>query len=360
MNLRIEKIRLEELETFANSKMFHEFDSIPISPNRVRSYLANPNAAPDDVVLYLGFVENQLVAFRSLFADVVYSGKQQIRFGWCSGNWVHPDFRRKGFSEQLLKEAYEGWDRKLMFTNYAPNSEKLYLKTTCFKAIFQFQGARAYLYPKTRKLVAKANSNLIFKIGFLLIDGLISMFSQARLCFCKAKENSRIKFESMEYPDEQCYRSIKTTGSILKRNEKEFRWIFSYPWISSEQSEWNKKYCFSSFSASFKYHTVKVFSNDQFLGFFIFSVREGHLKTLYWNVPDVLTKDIASYFKLFCKQNKIEVATFYKKELAKELFKRKFPFLHLKKYGQKIYSTFELNNSEAIQFQDGDGDVIFT
>ena len=54
------------------------------------------------------------------------------------------------------------------------------------------------------------------------------------------------------------------------------------------------------------------------------------------------------------------MATIYKKELAAELFKRKLPFLHVKKYGQKIYSTFEIENSSESKFQDSDGDVIFT
>jgi hypothetical protein len=34
--------------------------------------------------------------------------------------------------------------------------------------------------------------------------------------------------------------------------------------------------------------------------------------------------------------------------------------LHTKKYGQKIYSSFEIKNNANLQFQDGDGDLIFT
>lgn len=73
-----------------------------------------------------------------------------------------------------------------------------------------------------------------------------------------------------------------------------------------------------------------------------------------------IEKEIAQFLKNFCKLNTIEIASIYKKELAAELFKRKFPFLHVKKYGQKIYSTFELKSTEETSFQDGNGDVIFT
>ena len=43
-----------------------------------------------------------------------------------------------------------------------------------------------------------------------------------------------------------------------------------------------------------------------------------------------------------------------------QLFKRKLPFLRAKKYGQKIYSSFDIGIQQNLKFQDGDGDVIFT
>ena len=138
MKLEIKKIRLKELNDFVKSEMFNQFEILPISPERVKSYINNPKAKPEDVVLYLGSINNALVAFRSLFAGELISDDLKTRFAWCSGNWVAPEFRRKGFSEQLLKEAYSDWSGKLMFTNYAPNSENLYLKTGWFHSIYKF------------------------------------------------------------------------------------------------------------------------------------------------------------------------------------------------------------------------------
>jgi len=360
LNLAIKKIRLKELEEFINSKSFHDFEFIPISPIRAKSYLANPHSNPDDIVLYLGFVDKQLVAFRSLFADVVWSKNEQIRFAWCSGNWVHTNHRRQGFSEALLMEAYQDWNQKLMFTNYAPNSEKLYLKTGLFKAIHQFEGVRAYLIPKTKKIFAKAKANLFYKFIFSVIDLLISVFANFRLWFYSGENHSSIKFKTMQFPDKECYELIGKNTSAFKRGKNELKWIFGNPWISSNQTEHCRNYPFSSYSNSFYYKTVKLFFQNKLVGFFIFSVREGHLKTLYFNLPDEFLTETAPFIKDFSKQNKIEFATIYKKGVATELFKRKFPFLHLKKYGQKIYSTFEINDNTDFHFQDGDGDVIFT
>lgn len=360
MNYTIKKIRTKELATFVESRSFQNFEFVPISPIRAKSYLANPNSNADDVVLYLGFIGKQLVAFRSLYADCISNGTTSVRFAWCSGAWVHPDFRKKGFSKQLLHEAYKDWDKKLMLSNYTPASEKLIIKKGWFKVIHQFEGARAYLFPKTKKLISKASANFIFKTIFTIIDLFISAYSSILLLFYKHENLSSIKFTTLEFPDEECYSTLEKKNTVFSRDEKELRWIFDYPWISQNKSKKLGNYPFSSYSNSFCYKTVKLYSENIFVGFFIFSVRDGHLKTLYFNIPDEFIPETALFLKSFCKKHKIEVLTIYKKALAAELFKRKFPFLHLKKYGQKIYSTFDVKNKTTSEFQDGTGDTIFT
>ena len=344
------------------SETFQQFTTIPITVLRAKSYLNNPHAQPDDVVLYLGFIEKQLVAFRTLFADIIIPEKEPIRFAWCSGNWVHPDFRRKGFSEQLLHEAFTDWNGKLMFTNYAPNSEKLYLKTGKFQSIHQFQGFRGYLFPKTRKLIFVANKNGVTKFLFSFVDAVIAAISSIRILFFSLKEKPDFSFETIHFPDDECYQMLRNNSPdhIFGRGEAELKWIFQFPWISENKNFHSGKYPFSSGSVSFRYYTVKVSIKNNLAGFFIFLVRDGHLKTLYWCIPAGIEKEVGDYLKQFGVKHKTEVITVYKFEVAQQLFERNFPFLRAKKYGQKIYSSFEIINKTNHQFQDGDGDVIFT
>ena len=362
MNLEIKKIRLKELNDFVKGEMFYQLKTVPITPERAKSYVNNPHAKPEDVVLYLGFINNALVAFRSLFAGELNSSDLKIRFAWCSGNWVHPDFRRKGYSEQLLKEAYSDWSGKLMFTNYASNSENLYLKTGWFQSIHKFNGIRAYLFPKTKKIVSRANSNSILKTIFSIIDLFISLAASFRIFFYRIKTSENIRFEALSQMDEQCFKFINTDHSnyLIKQNKDELQWIFNYSWISRNKNSISERYPFSSFSESFYYQTVKIFVKNKFAGFFLFSVREGHLKTLCFNVQDGIEKEIAQYLKQYCCKYKIETITVYNSKIAGEFFIKKFPFLHSKKYGQNIYSSFEINNNKKLRFHDGDGDVIFT
>jgi len=362
LNLEIEKIKLEKLETFIKSKRFQSFEKIPISQHRVESYLNNPHALPDDFVLYMGFSDEKLVAFRTLFADVAYQGSQSIRFGWCSGNWVHPDYRRQGFSEKLLRETYSDWNQKLMFTNYAPNSEKLYLKTGWFKAIHQFEGARAYLFPKIRKLKMNSKDNFFKKAFYSILDFDIEFISTVRLLFYHEPKPDKFRFELIGKPDAGCYQYLRKNQPehLFRRYENELKWIFSFPWISQSKTESGEKYPFSWFADDFQYHTVKFSKDNKLEGFCIFSVRDKYLKTLYFAGAEDVIPELAAFLKSFSKKHRIEVVTVYKKELAAQFLQRNFPFLRVKKYGQKIYSSFELSESTKTVFQDGDGDVIFT
>lgn len=353
---------MDELESFVNSTTFNRLAIVPITTLRARSYAENPLAQPTDIALYLGFINNQLVAFRSIFAGVINNENNKIRFGWCSGAWVHPDLRRNGFSMLLLDEALADWNGKLMLTNYSPETERLFLKSGKFQVIHQFQGFRGYLFPKTRKLIPAANTNAFSKLIFGSVNVLIWLISSSCLLCFRSKKNPEYRFETITFPDEDCFKILSKTAKtkFFHREEKEFKWIFEFPWLADKNREEFKKYPFSGYSGSFRYYTVKVFVENQFSGFFIFSVREGHLKTLYFSIPQGMENEISTFLKDFCAKCKIEVITVYNYEIAQQLFKRKFPFLHAKKYGQKIYSSFHIENVAQQTIQDGDGDVIFT
>lgn len=362
MKPKIKKISLSELEEFVNSKRFSNLPTVPISKIRALSYLSNPHAKPTDIVLYMAFINSELVAFRTIFAGIAQTRNLQLRFGWCSGNWVHPDFRRQGLSMFLLNQAYLDWDKKLAFTNYAPNSEKLYIKTGWFKPIHKFEGVRAYLFVKTQKLLPFANKNHLSKIFFGFVDFCIVLAATINAWLFSAKTNKTLQFEQLDIPDDECFDLLEKINSntVFHRNKKELKWIFNMPWLSTQKKDNAPKYPFSSYTKTFYYRCIKIYSNKEFQGFFVFSVREAHLKTLLFCEIEKYSKEVAVFLKEYCVQHQIEMITVYKNEIAIPFFEQKLPFLHRKKYGQKIYTTFEIKNTSANQYIDGDGDAFFT
>jgi GNAT superfamily N-acetyltransferase len=362
LRTEIRKIRLSELESFIQSDSFGQLAYIPITPARAMSYIKNPYGLPDDVVLIMAFTDGQLVAFRSLFAGIVQKEMERIRFGWCSGNWVHPQYRKKGLSQLLLKEAYSDWNGRLMFTNYAPESENLYLKTGWFHEIHRYDGVRAYLFLKKGRLMNLMKNKAVPSPVVSLVSHSIDLIARVRVYLSGRIVDSNLQFKELEYPDSTCFRFLHDNprNFLFVRNEDDWNWIFGYSWIKDNISEIKKRYPFSSVSGDFYYRTIKVLQNGVMTGFFIVSVREGHLKTLFFLLKPGLEKDVSGYICLFAAREKLEMATVYHSGVASYLLKNKSPFLYVKKFGQKIYSTFETGISASHVIRDSDGDYVFT
>ena len=181
---------LEELERYLTPLFSNPESTHPLSPLRLQSYLKIPRADMQDTVLFEMHHENQLMAYRTLLPDLFYDrdGIPQ-RFAWLSGNWVHPEMRRKGISTKLLTEAEEKWNGRLMYTNYAPDSKALYDHTGRFRVIARREGRRYYLRSNSEELLGnRVNARGILRTG----DRLINQAREQHLKTFRFPENRSI------------------------------------------------------------------------------------------------------------------------------------------------------------------------
>ena len=142
--IKIIKIKLKNLLEFVESTTYQKFRNKPISILRVQSYINNTQANKEDVVLYMAFIDNELVGYRTILSDVFYDKNTKQKFGWLSGNWVHPKYRRKNISTKLFNEVIKDWDSRLMYSNYAEESKAVYDKTETFTTLKSLHGIRYY------------------------------------------------------------------------------------------------------------------------------------------------------------------------------------------------------------------------
>ncbi len=355
--MRIEKIALHELDEFIRSDQYKQFEVKPITPMRAASYLRNPHARPGDNVLYMLLERSKLIAFRTLFADKLVGEDEP--FGWLSGNWVHPDYRRHGHSEKLLEEAFSDWNGRLMFTNYAPASLELYMKSGKFDSIYSAEGTRFYLFAKPSKLLAERMPG--WKFLLYLFDVVVSIVASVKTAFFNSKQLAGFETKLVEGFDDECASLLKAGADqkIFDRNKKSFRWIFSYPWVSTADKRFLKNYPFSSFSDSFRYETLKIYAGETLKGFVFYSVRDKHLRTLYHSLTPETVKIAAQHLSNLAAAEKIETATVLDPELAKAVAESKKPFIKAKNIEHRIYSSFKFEQ-ENKKIQSGDGDFVFS
>ena len=151
--ITIQKIKLNELEEFVNSRKYLMLIDKPISLLRMKSYINNPNGNEDDIVLFMAFFNSDLVGYKTVFSDTFSYNYCKIKFGWLSGTWTHENYRRKGVSSLLLNEVFNDWKGKLMFTNYAEESKAVYDKTEKFTLIKSLEGYRHYIRFSLKELL---------------------------------------------------------------------------------------------------------------------------------------------------------------------------------------------------------------
>jgi GNAT superfamily N-acetyltransferase len=355
--MRLKKIQLNELEQFLESEEFRALQPKPVSSFRVVSYLNNPHAKPSDIVLYFFYIENNLIAYRTVFAAKLNGADE--RFAWLSGNWVHPDYRRQGHSERLLNEILHDWDHRLMFTNYAPASLQLYLKSQQFKEIYFEVGRRFYLFAKTEKLLGHRFKKAVFI--FPVLDFLIQLTANIALRLFKPKKHEGFKIEEAGFPDEACLLLDEREKSnyLFERGKKELEWIFSNPWVSTTDDSFADNYAFSSYATHFQYKTAKFYFENGFAGFLIYFIRDGHLKIVHSQIQENMVNVAAGYLVEKASENKVEVLSVLDPQLAKAVKKQRNPFLFSKQIAHGIYASFPVSPDKK-KIQDGDGDYIFS
>lgn len=361
----VKKIAIKDLESFFYSDFFKNLEFKPISEARVKSYLKNPRAKKDDIVIFMALEKEFLVGYRTILSDTFFDGGKTIDFGWLSGSWVHPKHRRKGISTLIFNEVLKEWDSKLMYSNYAISSKLLYDKTEQFKELITLEGTRFYMRFNLHKILP--GKKIIFKKIVLVLKGIdivLNSFFDIRYFFIKNKTEYRI--EKNENLNNSIAQFIENNNNSFRRNIKEFEWIQEYPWVLSNQAAKNESnsYFFSVYSKDFEsnIYTIYNFENQLIaIVFILIKNREMKIPYVFFKVDG---KELVSDF-IVNKINiyKVNTVTIYNADIEEEL-ERKIIYIHKKNFVQKFFCTKVLSNlidkKEKINIQSGDGDSVFT
>ncbi|GHT72930.1 hypothetical protein AGMMS50262_03070 [Bacteroidia bacterium] len=353
------KVRLSELEQFCESPLFQGFSVKPVSPLRVKSYLNNPRAHQEDVVLYL-FVENsQVIAFRTILPDMLVFQGETIFFGWYSGTWVKPENRGQKLSVRLLNEVRNDWGNRLLFTNYAQVSEHCYLETQAFHLLKERTGMRFYLYPDFNQIYKgrKSYHKLKFFLPFLSVAVRSVSLFKSLLFPTKTTPDSYLELPAL---DEECRNHLRRFPvTFFNRKEAEIDWIIQYPWVTPAQDA-GFVYPFSYSDVDFSLKIVKIYENNRFAGFFIYTNVNAKMKIIYHFIDDDKINLMVNIVGLLAKQQHIEYLTVLDPALA-YLFKQNANyFAFAKSYTSHVYSALPVANDTNLLIFDGDGDNCFT
>lgn len=363
--IEFEFLNKDSLLAYIESEEYELAQDLAISKQRAISHIENPRATQDDILLILAKENNELIGYTGILPDLLNS---TLRFGWLSCLWVSEKARGKNLGSQLIEQALDKWNNKIISADYVPFTLKLYQKTEKFDSeIYIKSGLRLYILSDLANILP--NKHTFFsKIKGLIkgFDFVANLILKPKLSFFPIPKHdftfeiiSDFTSEDIDFIEKSSQKDSR------KRNSNELLWIKNFPWIleAKEKSEIDKKYYFSSVSISFKTDLIRIKNKENELdGILMLTERNGHLK-----IPFLYHKQNMNAIVLFIleyiKKHKIKTISIYNPKLIEAFSKVKSPSLFKKEICRNHLISIELKNEFAIEnlhFQDGDGDCAFT
>ncbi len=360
MDIRV--YTLEELESHIQSTYSNPEEVIPLSPLRLNSYLKNPRAENTDPILIELWLNERLIAYRTLLPDLFFDSKgNSRRFAWLSGNWVDPDFRRKGLSTKLLQRAEELWDGSLMYTNYAPASKAVYDQTGQFPLLVKRDGRRFYLRAAAEDLLGeRLGARELLRLG----DRSVNKLREHGLGRFKAVGNRECKVERVSALNQVLEELIVRVqeSSLFRRTAEEFNWILQHPWLT-EAYRASLNYHFSYQANRFENMLFKFTLPDQSIGLLWLVIHNRSMSAPYiFCESDQIYPFMARTLTHQMISSDCAYTTIRNPKLTKALMAFKNSFLYIRPMPQLVFAHRTKTDQIAgnMEIQDGDGDVVFT
>jgi hypothetical protein len=367
----IREYNIDELAGFIRTDAFKESDIIPITTIRAVSQINNPRAGKNDKILFVAFEENAVAGYIGILPDKMYIENKEIKIGWISCWWTDAD-KGKSVALELFYKAMEFWPDNIMITDMIPKTKFIIDRTGEFFCPKQFSGLRCFLRFNSSTLLPQ-KSKFFKKTGFLLsmIDFLFNIINDIRLNYIKIfldrqLKKTGIRLDYVENIDHEADEFIKNhrENELFCRGREELTWIKSYPWISdsvTSEAE-GKKYFFSSYSKLFETRFLKIYRNNEMVGFMMTSRRGADLKIPFQyfdkNNISLIIKVIFSILII----NKNSVFTTFNPHMIEYIKTCSTPFYYKRKLVNDLAASvnFRNLNFKNIHLQDGDGDCAFT
>lgn len=360
MDIRV--YTLDELESHIQNTYSNPEEVTPLSPLRLNSYLRNPRAEKTDPVLFELWLNQKLIAYRTVLPDLLFDVQDNPRrFAWLSGNWVDPQFRRKGFSTKLLQRVEVLWNGSLIYTNYAPASKAVYDQTGQFPLLLKRDGLRFYLRAATEDLLGeRLGARELLRLG----DKTVNLLREQKLQRFHPVDEQECKVERVSTltPDLTALIHRVQATSLFRRTPEVFNWVQENPWLTEAYGA-SLNYHFSYHAHRFENILFKFTLPDLSMGLLWLVIHNRSMSAPYvFCESDKIYPFMARTLTHQMIRSNCAQTTIRNPHLSKALMAFKSSFLLDRPMPQMVFAhrTMKDQIPDNMEIQDGDGDVVFT
>lgn len=363
--MEIKSYTIGTILEFVNSELFTKLKVIPVSRQRALSYAHHPRATVDDKILFVAFENDEIAGYVGALPDKIVDRGEWKRVSWLSCFWVDPRFRGKDLSKQLFERIMQEWENSILITNMHPATHRIYERTGFYHPLAIKSGIRGYMRFCLAEILPP--KKIIFKRikPFLqLSDFIFNVGNSIRLAFYQGyKPDPSVHYEYVEEISEDTVKLIDHCNQsyLAKRGKQDLEWIEKYPWIlEQEQDADSGRYFFSSVSKRFFYQKVEFRDETGAVtAFLMVTVRNNNLTVPYVFLKEGMEPVLVKFLFNTMLDYQLNILTVFHPALSEEIRKSKSPFLFKKKILRPYFipKTLDL---PGLEFQDGDGDCVFT
>ena len=367
---KIKKIYKKDIGNLFLETQFWNHDFLAITKHRLLAHLHNPNLENDDIVLILGYLNNELVGYMGVFIDTIIIKNENQKIGWLSTWWVHPKTKGSGIGREILNVMYAENNGKIGISQFTASAKRVYDKSGYFVDLKQNIGVKAVLKTNFSTIILELKPQLsVLKPILKMADFAINSVVSIKQYFNKKALNQNLKSVKIEYLnaiDAETSQFINSNNNnhLTKKSDAFFNWLKQYQWVQEAPllafTEKNK-YEFSMVDNSFNIYLMKIKLENQIIGFLVLQKRNQIMKVLFaYFDSNKHSHYITDVIKLQAITQNIHEIIAYDAFICNN-FKKSNVFLYNRKKVKNsiISQAFNQNNFEKIIMNYGDGDCCF-
>lgn len=370
--MRYLTVKASELTGFAEQLAATDTPVLPITPWRAKSQAANPCVQPDDILLIVAMDNQDEVAGYIGMLPTNFSGVLKERVFWNSCWWV-ADHAGAAVSMTLFSMFLKHAGRRVVFSDMTDRTVRiiagmggfvvsrregvvLRIRSACHQRILHTGRSIPVL-----KLLAHTG---IFRLADLLLNALSAdpfiKPSKQDMGGCRVATHQK-----MEERHAAFIRANRASGFSVP-GEREFDWWRDTPWLvpsGRETERIARRYYFSALAGSNELRLLEVELEGMLTGVAIVSNRDGVVKPHYlFHMPGAGTHFYAALLENVIADRGAHTLITFHPGLTAYISAGHVAGgkLEEKSRNTGVAEVLVGSAGEPFEFQDGDGDYIFT
>jgi len=359
--MEIKIFTLHQLKKELENPKFWKTKYFPISKQRLIAHLNNPRAEENDVLLVVGYDNEEVVGYIGNIPDSIFIDNIKHKFCWLTAWWLHPSMQGKGFGYSILKAAIENIPAPKGAVGMSPFSKKVLLQSGEFQFMERCSGTDYILrYTIEKPQTIKQR----FKNGILMIMNKLNKLKQKK--WLQKNINHSLSFEYITQLDAETVNFVNQydKDNTFRRREEELNWIIQHKWLidSPLKDKNHDKYFFSSYAKNFSYITFKIFLKEEFIGFCILRNRDNYITIPYLAYIDKYIDNVLISIGLHLQKMEIASITIFNKEVVAAFNRLEYPSIKTRTTIKEAIMSKKIGEIDFSEFylQDGFGDYAST